>query len=510
MIAVHLLPARDAHGSISLSYRLVSGRSAATFALLAGISLALATDASRGRRQRGWADLAAPVLVRSLAIGVLGLALGYPGSGVEVILPYYAILFVLAIPLLRLEPRVLATLAISVAVVVPIASHLVRQQLGYVQPTNPTFGTLAHHPLGLLVELTLTGFYPVLAWMTYLCAGLAVGRLSLESPRVATRLLVGGVVLASLAALCSFVLLGPLHGRDHLAATLPSGSNPAAIELLLSESRSGTTPTTSWWWLSVDSPHSSTPEDLLETTGIALALVGAMLLAARHAKRLLLALAAAGSMTLTLYTGHVLTLASPVRPVGPTGLFAIQVLGVIGFALAWRWLIGPRGPLEHVVATLSNLARPGNAGEPGSAARPAAGEPAPGGGEGPLVERAHLVDDPVDGEPGQEPLVGSVGTGGGAGRVGQGGQDRRGQPLRVARGDQAGGVAVGDGVVEGRQVAGHHRRLHGHGLDQDVAEPFPARRDHHQVGGTEQVGDVLAGPEERRGAVEAEPGGVGP
>jgi hypothetical protein len=71
---------------------------------------------------------------------------------------------------------------------------------------------------------------------------------------------------------------------------------------------------------------------------------------------LLLPLAAAGSMTLTLYCGHVLTMASPIRPFGPGALLAVQVLGVVGFALLWR-LIGSRGPLESVVAKLVDLAR---------------------------------------------------------------------------------------------------------------------------------------------------------
>ena len=174
---------------------------------------------------RGWRALAAPVVVRALAVGAIGLALGYPGSGVEVILPYYAVLFVLAIPLLRLEPRVLAALALAAGLLAPVASHLLRQHLGAAQPTNPTFGTLGHDPLGLLVELTLTGFYPALAWMTYLCAGLAVGRLSLRSPRVAAKLLAFGVALAGVAALSSSLLLGPLHGRDHLAAGAGSRSS---------------------------------------------------------------------------------------------------------------------------------------------------------------------------------------------------------------------------------------------------------------------------------------------
>ena len=361
MIAVHVLPSRDLHGNISLPYRLASGRAAATFAVLAGVGLALATERVRDRQQHGWRETAAPIVVRALAIGAIGLVLGYPGSGVEVILPYYAVFFLLAIPLLRLRPQVLAVLAVVVAILMPLASHMIRAHFAFPQPSNPTFGTLFRDPAGLLEELTLTGFYPVLAWTTYLCAGLAVGRLPLRSPRVAAYLLVGGLLLAGLASAASDVLLGPMGGRDHLAATIAEGTDAASVDRLLSETRQGTTPTTTWWWLSVDAPHSSTPEDLLGTTGIAVALVGAALLVARSVPGALLPIAAAGSMTLTLYTGQVLSLASPVQPFGPLGLFVVEVAGVVGFALAWRRLVGPRGPLELVVATLVNWARPATA-----------------------------------------------------------------------------------------------------------------------------------------------------
>lgn len=40
----------------------------------------------------------------------------------------------------------------------------------------------------------------------------------------------------------------------------------------------GTTPTTSWAWLGIASPHSGAPPDLLHTLGCALAVLGLMLL----------------------------------------------------------------------------------------------------------------------------------------------------------------------------------------------------------------------------------------
>src|SRR3712207_8025787 len=50
------------------------------------------------------------IAVRALAIGLIGLLLGSIGTGIDVILPAYAVLFLLAIPLLGLSPAVLGLL----------------------------------------------------------------------------------------------------------------------------------------------------------------------------------------------------------------------------------------------------------------------------------------------------------------------------------------------------------------------------------------------------------------
>ena len=104
----------------------------------------------------------------------------------------------------------LAILAAVAAVVTPLASYALRQ---WVDPTP------IDEPGGrdLLVELFLTGTYPVLTWTTYLFAGLAVGRSHLRRLSVAAELLVGGAALAVVAKLASAVLLGLVGGRSELA-----------------------------------------------------------------------------------------------------------------------------------------------------------------------------------------------------------------------------------------------------------------------------------------------------
>jgi uncharacterized membrane protein YeiB len=127
---------------------------------------------------------------------------------------------------------------------------------------------------------------------------------------------------------------------------------------------SGTTPTSTWWWLAVDSAHASTTPDLLQTTGSALAVIGCMVLlgqvAVPAASRVIglvqVPLAAAGSMPLTLYTASVMFMNSDLDVFDPVEGFLVQIgVGVV-FALAWRKAIG-QGPLESLVSWAARRAR---------------------------------------------------------------------------------------------------------------------------------------------------------
>ena len=109
------------------------------------------------------------------------------------------------------------------------------------------------------------------------------------------------------------------------------------------------TPTGSWWWLVVDTPHTGTPFDLAQTIGSALVVIGLSLLLGHWAPRSAAVAFGAGAMTLSLYTAHVCLVAAMYQqplPVGWTeeGVYAAQALTAVLIggsfaALHWR---GPR------------------------------------------------------------------------------------------------------------------------------------------------------------------------
>lgn len=348
MMAIHVLPGVDPDGSRALSHTLAHGRAAAAFALVAGVSLGLAT-----RRvwdgTRPWSAAAAAAFARALVIGAIGLALGSLDSGVAVILPYYAVFFVLMIPLIGLRARWLVLVAVLAGVVIPVLSHALRGGLPPPELTNPTFATVVDRPAGLALELLLTGYYPALPWLAYLATGLAVSRLSLRTPRTAWALLAGGVTLMVLARGCSRLLLNVFGGREALAAA--EGIDPSSAEYaqLLYTSQYGTTPTSTWWWMALDGPHSSTPLDFAATIGSGLVLLGVALLVAYYAEGDLPLLSAPGSMTLTLYTAHVVALALAPLPTVPIRSYVLQVVAALVVGVVWRFIFW-RGPLEAVAA----------------------------------------------------------------------------------------------------------------------------------------------------------------
>jgi len=209
----------------------------------------------------------------------------------------------------------------------------------------------------VVVDLLLTGTYPVLTWTAYLFAGLAIGRLHLGRLGVAVRLLVVGSAVAIAAKVVSAVLLGAVGGAERLEASDVGLYEP--VDDALASGLFGVTPTGDWRWLTISAPHSGTTLDLLHTIGTSMAVLGVGLLLARLLPRtLLLPFAAAGSMTLTLYTLHVLVLTdgSPFLMSYRLNLWLLHVAVALVLATVWRTTIG-RGPLEAVAAAADGGAR---------------------------------------------------------------------------------------------------------------------------------------------------------
>jgi uncharacterized membrane protein YeiB len=289
--------------------------SAGTFALVAGVSLALASGGGQvlGRRDRAAAG--ADIAVQAVLIAVVGFALGF-SAAVTVILSYYGMLLLFAIPLLGLRTWMLARIAIVAMIVAPLVVSATVASDAPSLEGNATFSALFADPSGVVTGLFVTGGYPVLTHLGYLCAGLAIGRMDLSSARLNLWLLFGGLALVAVV----------------------------------------------WaWWFVLPAPRAHDWIDLVRTVsslGSAAAAVGAALLLVRSTAMALLLrpISATGTMALTLYSVYVLVLTSRVLENSPVEQYLVLLAGTLLFAVLWRRLL-PQGPLEWLVAQFSRRAR---------------------------------------------------------------------------------------------------------------------------------------------------------
>ncbi|MBC7292228.1 MAG: DUF1624 domain-containing protein [Actinotalea sp.] len=295
-------------------FQVADGRSAATFALLAGLSAALlsrgpgTTAAATGR------DLTVArtrILVRAALLLPIGAALVALGTPVAVILPAYAVMFALLTPLLRVVPRWLVAAAAAVAMVGPAVALVGRELLRRPDGSLP-----------VVVDLLVGEHYPVVVWFAYLLVGLAVGRLDLGSPTTARRLAVVG------------------------AAALVAGYGTAAVAL-----RTLPADATVARALLTAEPHADTLPEVVGNVGVSLLLLAALLSLGRRVPVLLTPLAATGALALTAYVAHVAAIAvlgdEAVWGPGNGDLVAFVVVTLV-LTTAWRALLG-RGPLERVL-----------------------------------------------------------------------------------------------------------------------------------------------------------------
>lgn len=359
MVATHVVATTGPDGGLTFAHWLAGGRASALFAVLAGVSLALMT----GRRTPvGGAERAARsagLAVRALLIASFGLLLGEVDSGLAVILTYYGLLFLLGLAFVGLRAPVLLALAALWAVLGPVVSQLVRPLLPERGVDSPAFGQLVD-PLQLLSELAFTGYYPVVPWLAYLLLGLGIGRLDLG--RRLVQLWLGCVGLA--VAVSATVLSRALLGRSGVARGLSEelGLPGAGVEALQRQTEAGmfgNTPTGgSWDWLLVVAPHSTTPFDLAQTMGSALAAVGLCLLVVGavgpFTRRVLAVVFGAGTMTLTLYSVHVLLRTDLLWP-PDEGAYAAHALVLLAIGAVFVAL-ERRGPLERLVGAASDRA----------------------------------------------------------------------------------------------------------------------------------------------------------
>ncbi|PZF58619.1 hypothetical protein DEI92_11270 [Curtobacterium sp. MCBD17_034] len=303
----------------------VNGRSSALFALLAGVSVALVTGRTRPFAPPAMAAARIRLVVRAVLLVALGVLLVALGTSVAVILPTYGALFLLVVPVLRCPRSVLLSFAAgAVALSVPVALAT---------------AALFAHADAATAQFGRT--YPVLTFLGFLLVGLAVGRSDLPARRTQVLLVVTGTALA-VAAYTVGAVVAPVDPAVAVVTGVPSAGGATGPSAVLQE------------WLSPRA-HSSSVVDVLGSTGVAVAVLGAcLLLTERRARlaRIVWPAVAVGSMPLSVYALHIVAIAVLAHTLGPTegpAVAASFLLGAVLVAVLWRHRFR-RGPLEMLLA----------------------------------------------------------------------------------------------------------------------------------------------------------------
>ncbi len=328
---------------------LAGGRAAPLFAMLAGVSLTIVHQ-----RDPDGAGSTRATWIRGALLIALGLALGSLDEvPVVVILTYYGVAIVLVLPFRRLSESQLFVVGTAWVILAPIVVLWARRTHEVVFAGQTEWSDM-RHPGELIAEVAVWGAYPMVAWIGYVLIGLAVGRLDLRGLDVAWRLVVIGAVLtaSTLAAGWAAIRAGVFDDRFaggwrilFMGVNYPN-EKPQWNELLLV------------------GQHTTRPLGMLSAIGSALLAIGlcALLLKVPWLRFVAAPVRAAGAMTLTLYTVHVLWSwrlqvkfldAHPAAtPTHDYGDWMLQVVVLCAAAALWSMLIG-KGPLEWLVRRLS-------------------------------------------------------------------------------------------------------------------------------------------------------------
>ena len=369
MFAVHVGPFEAARGDVGGWIRTLSeGRASALFATLAGFSLLLIAGRFEPKTGPAGRQARIRIVIRAVILLAAGTALTMTNFGDAVILNAYAVYFLLALPLTRLRARTLAITAAALALVAPQVAFGLRTLL-----SEPVLHSInAYDPLERLcgvgvLDLLLTGFYPAMTWMPFVIAGMALARLDLTARAVQRRLAVLGPALVLLGYGTSWLLLKALGHSvpDPMLDGMPpkdamtdmaAGSGPPPAD--------GYFPPDPWSLLAAE-PHSGSTFDVLGCLGVAITVLLCATVAMDRLprlRRLAKPLIAVGTMSLTIYVGHILAiLALPGDNATPpdansTLLWCAFVLGAVVFAAIWSRFFR-RGPLEYLLNSATKLAR---------------------------------------------------------------------------------------------------------------------------------------------------------
>jgi uncharacterized protein len=406
MLTVHIFVGNETHvtkGTLDWMLHAPSGRASVLFFTLSGVSLSLIARKNSPSATTGALVKRGAIL---LVVGLWLISTFWGGS----ILHTYGVMFLLAPLLLRRSTKTLLKVAAGAIFVGPLAALYVPFWLG-------SFSSGRHGVHGYIINdvliNTLFTLYAAVVWVGFFCVGMALGRCSLTSRKVAARMALGGIVVTVVMAALINPRLDESYGKysqasfstdapstvpgesgDPTTATSgdvasapplgadatvdPSSSTPADGEVVVDSQGaeyfmqsgeriylddSAYLPSApNWHDLLATYPHSNQTPWAVMSLAIAIGILGLLLLIPVHLLRLAAPLGALGSVSLSAYLFHTMLVQDGWTWAGALDADATvlhQILALVGLQLILvtaAWLIRRRwnqGPAEWALKQLT-------------------------------------------------------------------------------------------------------------------------------------------------------------
>ncbi len=372
MMVVHLAFVSEESLEWAILLEAPSGRAAVLFFILSGLSLSVI--ARRGARSAQPSVL----LKRGVVLVLAGVVMR--GFFEPTILAHYGAVFLMTPWLLKRSNRFLGGMAATALIAGPVATLWFSWNLTAwgAQLLGGMGGGVTGWAVGLVGAL-LFDSYPLAVWIGFFAIGMLVGRTDLGNRRVAAGLLAAGVALVVVSTVtiqltdhllpygddAEFVSADSEWKDEPLSETAPADASDEEWKLDPSSDKwafEWTYP--QWTMLLSGEPHANTTPWALQSSGIALSVIGLLAMAPAVVTRFMSPLAALGSISLTAYVFHAflivdvwfwLGLLDPDSFAWEMGRLALLTLAMLGLG----WLVKRRwkqGPLEWSLHRLTREA----------------------------------------------------------------------------------------------------------------------------------------------------------
>ncbi|MGO1471245.1 MAG: heparan-alpha-glucosaminide N-acetyltransferase domain-containing protein [Flaviflexus sp.] len=351
MIAAHVGPERE--GIMGWLMAVPDGRSSILFAMLAGVSLAIITGRNVPYTGVEFLQAKIRIFTRAALLLVISGVLALMNDIVALILAYYAVWFILAIPFLRWRPsRLFIAAGLSWVIGPLIAIYL---PVFFQKAGMDTMGDASD----FILDTMLTGTYVGVIYMGFVLAGLGIGRLDITRRSVPMTLTPIGLSLAIVGYGMAFLLS---DSTEESWKYIDDGGYTGAW-------------TDGWqtdgmgpdWYPDVTfpqvtdylhaEPHSGTILEAIGSGGTAIAIIGILLLGGPFLGKLLYPIGAVGAMSLTAYSTHIVAVWAIPALVFPESMAPLlwHLLTTMIVCSLWKFVIG-RGPLEWLLYRVSQKA----------------------------------------------------------------------------------------------------------------------------------------------------------